>query len=69
LGATGTAVIEAVIAPDGHVISARVAHGSSFRPIDRAALAAVLRGGYRAFGAHMPAGPITISVPITIAPN
>jgi len=29
----------------------------------------VLRGGYRAFGAHMPAGPITISVPITIAPN
>jgi len=69
LGATGAAVIEAVIAPDGHVISARVAHSSGIRPIDRAALAAVLRGGYRPFGARMPAGPITISVPITIAPN
>ena len=66
LGVTGVATIEAVIAPDGRVLSTVVARSSGNRAIDRAAQAAVQRGGYRAFGAHMPTGPITISVPITV---
>lgn len=66
LGIGGIATIEAVIAPDGRVLSAVVARSSGNRTIDRAAQAAVQRGGYRAFGPHMPPGPITISVPITV---
>lgn len=66
LGVSGTAVIEASIAPDGRVLLARVARGSGNRAIDQAALAAVQRGGFAAFGAHMPSGAITISVPIGV---
>ncbi len=69
LGVSGTAIIEAVIGPDGHLISARVARSSGNGLIDKAALAAVQRGGFRPFGAHMPATPITISVPIEISPD
>jgi protein TonB len=69
LGISGTAVIEAVIAPDGHLISAHVARSSGNGLIDKAALAAVQRGGFRPFGNHMPAAPITISVPIEILPG
>ncbi|MGI3776386.1 MAG: energy transducer TonB [Janthinobacterium lividum] len=69
LGVSGTAIIEAVIAPDGHLISARVARSSGNGLIDKAALAAVQRGGFRPFGNHMPAAPITISVPIEISPS
>lgn len=66
LGVNGKAVIEASIAPDGRVFLARIARGSGNRAIDQAALAAVQRGGFAAFGAHMPSEPITISVPIGI---
>lgn len=69
LGIGGVATIDAVIAPDGRVLSATISRGSGTRAIDQAALAAVQRGGYRAFGAHMPASPITISVPITVEAN
>ena len=69
LGISGTAIIEAVIAPDGHLISAHVARSSGNGLIDKAALAAVQRGGFRPFGNHMPAAPITISVPIEILPG
>ncbi len=69
LGVSGTAIIEAVIAPDGHLISAHVARSSGNGLIDKAALAAVERGGFRPFGNHMPAAPITISVPIEISPS
>lgn len=67
--AMGVAVIEAVIAPDGHVLAARIARSSGNRLIDKAAVTAVQKGGYRPFGAHMPAAPITISVPIEITPG
>lgn len=66
LGISGTAVIEALIAADGRVLSARIARTSGNRAIDQAALAAVQHGGFAAFGAHMPAAPITISVPIGV---
>lgn len=66
LGISGTAVIEASIAADGRVLSARIARSSGNRAIDQAALAAVQHGGFAAFGAHMPAAPITISVPIGV---
>ena len=66
LGVSGTAVIEATIAPDGRVGSARLARTSGVRAIDDAALGAVQRGGFPAFGPHMPAGPITVSVPIGV---
>ncbi len=69
LGVSGTAIIEAVIAPDGHLVSAHVARSSGNGLIDKAALAAVQRGGFRPFGNHMPAAPITISVPIEISPS
>ncbi len=67
-GISGTAFIEAVIASDGRVLTAHVARSSGSLAIDRAALAAVRRGGYQPFGAHMPGAPITISVPIEIGP-
>ncbi len=66
LGLSGTAVIEATIAPDGRIVSARLARGSGIRAIDDAALGAVQRGGFPPFGPHMPAGPITVSVPIGV---
>ena len=66
LGISGTAVIEASIAADGRVLTARLARSSGNRAIDQAALAAVQRGGFAAFGAHMPTAPITISVPIGV---
>lgn len=66
LGISGTAVIEASIATDGRVLSARIARTSGNRAIDQAALAAVQHGGFAAFGAHMPPAPITISVPIGV---
>lgn len=66
LGVSGTAVIEATIAPDGHLISARLARGSGTRAIDDAALDSMRRGGFPPFGPHMPAGPITVQVPIGV---
>lgn len=66
LGVSGTAVIEATIAPDGRVVSARLARSSGTRGIDEAALGAVQRGGFPPFGPHMPAGPITMNVPIGV---
>ncbi len=66
LGISGTAVIEASIAADGRVLSVRLARSSGNRAIDQTALAAVQRGGFAAFGAHMPTAPITISVPIGV---
>ena len=66
LSVSGTAVIEASIAPDGRVLLARIARSSGNRAIDQAALAAVQSGGFAAFGDHMPVEPITISVPIGV---
>lgn len=66
LGFSGTAMIEATIAPDGRVVAARLTRGSGTRAIDEAALDAVRRGGFPPFGPHMPAGPITVNVPIGV---
>ena len=52
LGISGTATIEATISPDGRVVSARLTRSSGIRAIDNAALGAVQRGGFRAFGPH-----------------
>ena len=49
LGVSGTAVIEATIARDGRVVSARLARSSGVRAIDDAALRAVQRGGFPPF--------------------
>lgn len=66
LGVSGTAVIEATIAPEGRVVSAQLVRSSGVRAIDEAALRAVQRGGFPAFGPHMPPAPITVSVPIGV---
>ena len=67
LGVGGTTVIVASIAPDGRLVEAHITRSSGIRAIDQAALGAVQRGGFAAFGLHMPGAPITISVPITVA--
>ena len=66
LSVSGTALVEASLAPDGRVLLARIARSSGNHAIDQAALAAVQRGGFAAFSARMPVEPITISVPIGI---
>lgn len=69
LGVGGTALIVATIAPDGRLLAAHVARSSGVRAIDLAALGAVERGGFVPFGQHMPAGPISIGVPISVEPD
>ena len=66
-GVTGVATIEAVIAPDGRVlVHRRDPQQRQPRPSTGLRKLAVQRGGYPPFGPHMPPGPITISVPITV---
>ena len=66
LGVGGTTVIVASIAPDGRLTEAHIIRSSGNRAIDQVALGAVQRGGFAAFGLHMPGEPITISVPISV---
>jgi protein TonB len=69
LGISGTTYIEAVIAPNGQVLSARIARSSGNALIDKAALAAVQRGGFPAFRGRMPTTPINAVIPIEITPG
>ncbi len=66
---SGAAIIKAVIAPNGQLMSPRILRSSGNALVDKSALAAVQRGGFRPFGANMPATPITITVPIEIKPG
>lgn len=66
LGASGTAVMQITVAPDGHVLSARILTSSGNPLIDQTALDHALHASFGAFNAQMPDAPHTFIVPVEI---
>jgi TonB family protein len=69
MGASGTAVIEIVVAPSGAVISARVYKSSGVPLIDATALEHARDAHLPPFNDEMPNQPHAFLVPITIQPS
>ncbi len=69
LGISGTAYVEIIVAPDGHVISARIAKSSGIPLIDQTALDHALHANFGAFNAEMPAANTKFIVPVDIEPD
>jgi TonB family protein len=69
LGISGTAVIEIVVAPDGKVLSARVAKSSGVPIIDAIALDHARDAQLPPFNSEMPDRPHAFLVPIRIEPG
>jgi TonB family protein len=69
MGASGTAVIEIVVAPDGRVLSARVAKSSGVPIIDATALQHASDAQLPHFNSGMPDQPHAFLVPIEIQPG
>jgi protein TonB len=69
MGATGTAVIEIEVAPDGRVISARVYKSSGIPLIDATALDHARNAHLPPFNDEMPNQPHAFLVPIEIQPS
>jgi protein TonB len=66
LGVSGTAVIEITVAPDGHVISARVIKSSGVPLIDQTALQHAESAALPAFNDQMPNTPHQFIIPVEI---
>lgn len=66
LGISGTATVQITVAPDGHVISAKIVDSSGNPLIDQTVLDHALHGSYGAFNADMPSTPQTFTVPVEI---
>lgn len=69
LGVSGTAIIRITVAPDGHVISARIIKSSGIPLIDQTALAHAREAHFAAFNRDMPGTPLTFTVPVEIQPQ
>ncbi len=69
MGASGTAVIEIVVAPSGTVISARVVKSSGVPLIDETALDHARNAHLPPFNSEMPNQPHAFLVPIQIQPG
>jgi len=69
LGVSGTAYITITVAPDGHVVSARIAKSSGISLIDQTALQHALTRHFAAFSADMPSTTLSFTVPVTIQPQ
>ena len=69
LGVSGTTIVLITVAPDGHVISARIAKSSGIGLIDRTALAHALQAHFAAFTSDMPGSALSFEVPVTIQPS
>jgi protein TonB len=69
MGASGTAVIEIEVAPDGRVISARVYKSSGIPLIDATALDHARGARLPPFNTQMPNQPHIFLVPIAIQPS
>jgi len=69
LGVSGTAVIEIVVAPNGHILSAKVYKSSGVPLIDQTALQHAQNANLPPFNDDMPQAPHTFLIPIEIQPN
>lgn len=71
LGVSGTAVVQITMAPDGHVISAKIVQSSGNPLIDSTALDHALHPNppFPPFQGDMPSGSVTFTQPINIAPQ
>ncbi len=67
LGASGTALIDFKLAPDGRVIWARVVKRSSYGTVNQAALAAVQGAQFPAFIAKLPRHDIVFQIPVLVS--
>ena len=68
-GVSGTAYITIVIAPDGHVILARIAKSSGIDLIDQTALQHAQSATYPPFNSEMPDATQAFTVPVEIQPD
>jgi len=66
LGVSGTALVDLTVAPDGHVISARIAKSSGISLIDQTALQHAMGAHFAPFNADMPQTPESFAVPVEI---
>jgi protein TonB len=66
LGLSGTAEIEIEVAPDGHVVSAKIARSSGVKLIDQTALDHAMHASLPPFNAEMPGATQTFIVPVQI---
>jgi protein TonB len=66
LGVSGTAYILIVVAPDGHVISARVSKSSGIPLIDQTALQHAMEAHLPPFNGEMPSAPQQYLIPVEI---
>jgi protein TonB len=69
LGLSGTAVIEITVAPDGHVVAARVVKSSGVSLVDQTALEHARDAALPPFNDEMPQQPSTFLIPIEISPQ
>jgi periplasmic protein TonB len=69
LGVSGTVVIEIMVAPDGHVISARVYKSSGVPLVDQTALEHAKDAALPPFNNEMPQQPRAFLIPIEISPQ
>jgi protein TonB len=69
LGISGVAYVEIVVAPDGHVISAKISRSSGNGLIDQTALQHAMEAHFSPFNAQMPTTPQAFVIPIDIQPQ
>jgi TonB family protein len=69
LGISGTALVEITVAPDGHVISAKVVRSGGNSLIDQTAYAHAMEARFPPFSADMPSSSLTFIVPVDIEPQ
>jgi protein TonB len=69
LGVGGEALVQITVAPDGHVISAKIVKSSGIALIDQTAVQHAEEAKFPAFGSDMPDGTLTFDVPVDIQPQ
>jgi TonB family protein len=69
LGISGTAMVEITVAPNGHVLSARIVQSGGNPLIDQTALAHVLEASFPPFNAEMPNATLKFDIPVDIEPQ
>lgn len=69
LGVSGTAVVEIIVNPDGHVIAAKIYKSSGIPIIDQTALQHAEAASLPPFNSQMPDQPHAFLIPIEIQPN
>jgi len=69
LGVSGTAIVEITVAPDGHVISAKLIRSGGNKLIDQTALDHAMHASLPAFSSDMPGASQTFVFPINIQPE